>query len=131
MPTEIKNLKKAANRILKAIKSKEKIILYGDADLDGITSVIILQETIKNLRGEVTSVYFPDRENEGYGINKTALNILKDIAPALLISLDLGIGNVEEVKLAKKLGFEVIIIDHHELLYEPPEASIIVDPKQE
>ena len=131
MPTEIKNLKKAANRILKAIKSKEKIILYGDADLDGITSVIILQETIKNLQGEVTSVYFPDRENEGYGINKKALNILKDTAPALLISLDLGIGNVEEVKLAKKLGFEVIIIDHHELLGKPPEASIIVDPKQE
>ena len=68
---EIKNLKKVANRIKKAIKLKEKIILYGDADLDGIASVIVLEETIKNLGGKIQAVYFPDREIEGYGINET------------------------------------------------------------
>ena len=62
MAIEIKNLKKTANRILKAVESKEKIILYGDADLDGITSVVILKETINNLGGEVASIYFPDRK---------------------------------------------------------------------
>ncbi|PIY89480.1 MAG: hypothetical protein COY73_00830 [Candidatus Nealsonbacteria bacterium CG_4_10_14_0_8_um_filter_37_14] len=127
---EIKNLKKAAERIKKAVKNKEKIILYGDADLDGVSSVIILKETIKNLGGEVSAIHFPDRERERYGINKEAINYLKNKVPALLIALDCGIGNFEEIKLAKKLGFEVIIIDHHEILEKLPEASVIVDPKQ-
>jgi single-stranded-DNA-specific exonuclease len=132
----IKNLKKAANRILKAIKNGEKIILYGDADLDGVTSVIILKETIKNLNGDRAhknlwaSVYFPDREVEGYGISETGLNHLKNFAPAFLVTLDCGISNFKEIKLAKKLGFEVLIIDHHLVLDKLPEAKIIVDPKQ-
>ena len=130
MKTEIKNLKKAADRIRKAVKNKEKIILYGDADLDGITSVIILADSIKNMGGDVASVYFPSRENEGYGITKTALDSLKGFSPALFLTLDCGISNFEEVGQAKKMGFEVVIIDHHEILDKLPEASIIVDPKQ-
>ena len=126
---EIKNLKKTADRILKAIEAKEKIILYGDADLDGSASVIILKETIENLGGRVEAVYFPDRE-EGYGVNEKALNYLKKYAPALFIVSDCGIGNFKEVKIAAELGFEVIIIDHHEVLDKLPSASIIVDPKQ-
>jgi len=127
---EIKNLKKAAQRILKAIKNKEKIILYGDADLDGVASVIILKETIKNLNGEIANIYFPDREIEGYGISETGLNHLKNLTPALLVALDCGISNFKEVKMAKNLGFEVLIIDHHEVLDKLPQAKIIVDPKQ-
>jgi len=127
---EIKNLKKAAQRITKAAKSKEKIIIYGDADLDGIASVIILKEAIKNLGGRVEEVYIPDRETEGYGLNKSALDYLKKQAPALLVILDCSIGNLEEVKLANKMGFEVIIIDHHTPLKKLPQASIIVNPKQ-
>lgn len=130
MKSEIKNLKKVAERILKAIKNKEKIILYGDADLDGISSVIILKDTILNLGGKVAACYFPDREKEGYGLNESALKKLAELTPALLITLDCGIGNFEEVKLAKKMGFEVIIIDHHEILDKMPPASIVVDPKQ-
>ena len=130
MKTEIKNLKKVAKRILKAIKSKERIILFGDTDLDGACSVIILEESIKNLGGEVSEIYFPDREKEGYGINEKALYYLKKTVPALLISLDCGIGNFKEVNLAKKIGFEVIIIDHHVILNKIPNASIVVDPKQ-
>lgn len=127
---EIKNLKKTAERILRAIKEKEKIILFGDADLDGTCSVIILEESIKNLGGKIEEIYFPDREKEGYGINEQALGYLKKLAPALLISLDCGIGNFKEVKIAKKIGFEVIIIDHHEILKRIPSVSIVVDPKQ-
>ncbi len=127
---EIKNLGKAAKRIKKAIINHERIILYGDTDLDGVSSVIILKETIKNLGGEISAVYFPDREIEGYGITKKGLAELKKITPALLIVLDLGIGNFQEVELAKKMGFEVIIIDHHEVLDKLPGAKIIVDPKQ-
>ena len=127
---EIKNLKKAAQRIAKAVKNKERIILYGDADLDGASSVIILEEAIKNLGGKVSAVYFPDRETEGYGITETGLEFLKDKAPALLVTVDCGIGNFKEVKSAQSLGFEVIILDHHEVLDKLPEADIVVDPKQ-
>ena len=127
---EIKNLEKVADRIREAIKKNEKIILYGDADLDGVSSVIILKEAIKNLNGKISAVYFPDRENEGYGITQKGLDYLKNFSPALFITMDLGIGNFEEVKIAKKLGFEVIIIDHHEILDKLPSASIVVDPKQ-
>lgn len=129
--TEIKNLKKVAQRILKAIKNKEKIVLYGDADLDGVAAVIILADTIKNLGGKIAAIYFPDRELEGYGITEKGLNYLKKFGEkALLIALDCGIGNFKEVVMAKKLGFEVIIIDHHQILDKLPKASIIVDPKQ-
>ena len=127
---EIKNLRKTASRILKAIKNKERIILYGDADLDGVASVIILKESIQSLGEEIAAIYFPDREAEGYGISETGLNFLRKLAPALFIAVDCGIGNFKEAKLAKNLGFEVIIIDHHQVLGKLPEASIIVDPKQ-
>ena len=130
MSKEIKNLEETALRIKKAIKNKERVIIYGDADLDGIAAVIILKETIKSLGGGAEKIYLPDREKEGYGINKDALGFLSGLAPALFIALDCGISNFEEVKLAKDLGFEVIIIDHHEVLGRLPEASIIVDPKQ-
>ena len=127
---KIKNIEKAAERIKKAVQNKERIILYGDADMDGISSVVILEEAIKSLGGKIDSAFFPDRENDGYGINLKALNLLKDKAPALFITLDLGIGNVKEVEIANEMGFEVIIIDHHEPLAGAPNASIIVDPKQ-
>jgi len=130
MPQGIKNLKKAARRILKAVKEKEKIILYGDADLDGTTSVIILKEAIKTLGCQPAFIYFPDREKEGYGISQTSLGFLRKFRPALLISLDCGIGNFKEISLANKMGFEVIVVDHHKALDPLPPAKIIVDPKQ-
>ncbi|MDO8663429.1 MAG: DHH family phosphoesterase [Candidatus Wildermuthbacteria bacterium] len=127
---EIKNLEKAAKRIKSAIRKKERIVLYGDSDIDGVSSVIILEEAIKNLKGEVSAIYFPDREVEGYGISKTGLNALKKVAPALLVAVDCGIGNFKEILLANKLGFKVIVVDHHEILDGLPRALIIVDPKQ-
>ncbi|MEA3293209.1 MAG: DHH family phosphoesterase [Patescibacteria group bacterium] len=128
---EIKNLKKVAIRIKKAIKNKENIILYGDADIDGITSVIILEETIKNLGGMVGQIYFSDREKDGSGIHRKGLSELEKKTSSLLIVLDCGITNFKETILAKKLGFELIIIDHHEVLGKIPKADIVVDPKQE
>ncbi len=127
---KIKNIEKAAERIKKAVQNKERIILYGDSDLDGISSVVILEEAIKSLGGHVDCAFFPDRENDGYGINLRALEMLKDKAPALFITLDLGIGNVKEINIANEMGFEVIIVDHHETLAGIPNASIIVDMKQ-
>ncbi|KKP54980.1 MAG: hypothetical protein UR46_C0010G0003 [Parcubacteria group bacterium GW2011_GWA1_33_6] len=128
---KIKNIEKVAERITRAVKNKERIILYGDSDMDGICSVVILEEAIKNLGGDVFLVVFPDRENDGYGINLRALDFLKKEAPALFITLDLGIGNIKEVEMANAIGFEVIIIDHHEILNRIPNASLVIDPKQE
>src|SRR3989344_917524 len=127
---EIKNLEKAAKRIKKAIKNNENIILYGDSDLDGVTSVTIAKESIMSLGGNIKMAYFPDREKEGYGLNVKALEFLKKQSPALLILFDCGISNFQEIKLAKKIGISVIIIDHHEILGKVPEAEIVVDPKQ-
>ncbi len=127
---EIKNLKKVAIHLLKAAKKKEKIIIYSDSDMDGVASAIIMKDAIKNIGGNVAEIYFPDRESQGYGITKDSLKILKKIAPAILISLDCGIGSVNETDLARKMGFDVIIIDHHEPLEKLPKANIIVDPKQ-
>ena len=127
---KIKNLTKAAKRIKQAIENKERIVLYGDSDLDGVTSVLIGKEAIKSLGGNVVAHYFPDREKEGYGITLTAIERLKEHAPALLIMYDLGISNFEEIPLAKKAGFEVIVVDHHKVLDRLPKADIIVDPKQ-
>lgn len=127
---KIKNIEKAANKIKQAVQDNERIILYGDSDCDGICSVVILEETIKNLGGKIDAVAFPDRETDGYGMNFKALKFLKDKAPALFVTLDLGIANVKEVNAANKMGFEVVIIDHHEVLDQLPKAKVIVDPQQ-
>jgi len=127
---KIKNLTKAANRIKKAILQKERIILYGDADLDGVTAVLIASEAIKTLGGNVVAYYFPEREKEGYGVTTKALEHLKQYAPGVLVTFDLGISNFKEIPMAKKLGFSVIVVDHHKVLDRLPKADIIVDPKQ-
>ena len=127
---QIKNIQKAADRITAAVKNKERIILYGDSDLDGVTSVIILKETIATLGGEAATCYFPDRHKDGYGLNLKAVEDLKPLAPALIVMVDLGISNIEEIPIAQSYGLEVVIIDHHKPHDELPAASIIVDPKQ-
>ena len=127
---EIKNLGKAAKRIEKAIKNRERIILYGDTDLDGVCSVLILKEAIQSLGGAVLKLYFPNRERDGYGLTLQGLEELKDLSPAIIIMLDLGISNVAEIALARKNKFEVIIVDHHEVIDKIPNANIVVDPKQ-
>ena len=133
---EIKNLRKVSLRIFEAVKNQEKIIIYGDTDLDGIASVIVLKETLEFLGYDKSIIYFPNREKEGYGINRKALLYLKKYAKegktnrTLFVAVDCGIGNFDEVKEAERIGFEVIIIDHHEILKKLPKASIIVDPKQ-
>ncbi len=126
---KIKNLQKAAARIRKAILHQENIIIVGDVDPDGVTSTIILKETVEALGGEVKYCYFPDCSKEGHGLSRTALEFLTPYQPGLIILVDLGIGNYEEVKWAKKQGFQVVIIDHHQVL-KMPLAEVVVDPQQ-
>jgi len=127
----IKNLSKAAQRIKKAIEKNENLVIFSDADLDGTTSLILIEECIENLGALPTAIYFPDREKEGYGLTMKALEYLKQYAPGVLLLLDCGISNFQEVERAKKDGFEVIIIEHHEILNKNlSKPSILVDPKQ-
>jgi len=128
----MKNIDKASERIKKAAHGNEQIIVFADSDLDGAASAVILKETIDNLNYSKTVVLFPDRKKEGYGLNKDVLEIiLSKFKKGLLITLDCGITNYEEVKTAKQRGFDVVIIDHHKEIGDKlPEADIIVDPKQ-
>lgn len=131
--TKIKNIDIAAQRIKTAIENKEKIVLYGDADLDGTVSVVLLKDAIELLGGKVFMVYFPDRETEGYGINSKALKFIKQKikkSKTLLVVVDCGIANFKEAISAKKLGIDLIIIDHHQPHNSLPLADIIVCPKQ-
>lgn len=130
---KIKNIEKAAQRLKNAVEKKEKIVLYGDADLDGACSVVILEETLRELGFQKPVVYFPDKAIEGYGLNIKALDYLerKIKEKFLLVILDSGITSFKEVELAEKRGIEVMIIDHHQPLDKLPSASLIVDPKQE
>lgn len=103
---------KALSRIFQAIQNKEKIIIYGDYDTDGITGTTILWETIYYLGGDCLP-YIPDRAREGYGLNKAAIKKLAGEKAKLIITVDCGITNAAEIALAKKLGLDVIITDHH------------------
>jgi single-stranded-DNA-specific exonuclease len=131
----ILNLKETALLIKKIAKEKENIILYGDADMDGATSALIMREIFRSLsaiyrKEEKLRIYFPNRSKDGYGLNKKALVDLKPYAPAWVVMVDCGIGNIKEVASANKLGFKSIIIDHHRVLEKLPKAEIIVDPHQ-
>ncbi len=126
----MKNLRGVSCRIKKAIREKEKIVLYADADMDGVASIIILEEVIKELGGKAV-LYISDRKKWNYGLSKKAVIHIKKESPALLITLDCGISNFDGAKEAKKNKFELIIIDHHKVFSKKPEASLILNPLQE
>ncbi len=125
----MKNFKKTSQRIKKAVRSKEKIVLFADGDLDGIVSAILLKESVESIGGS-TIVCISNREKWGYGLSEKAVSAIKKEAPALLISLDCGVSNFEGALLAKEVGFCLVIIDHHKVIEKLPEAEIILDPHQ-
>ncbi len=119
----------AVERIIKAIEKKEKILIYGDYDVDGITSVTVLKSFLEE-RGITISEYIPNRLKEGYGLNKKAIEEIAKQGIQLMITVDCGISAVEEVEYANKLGIETIITDHHEPGNELPKALAVVDAKR-
>ena len=119
----------ATNRILQAIKNKEKTIIYGDYDVDGITSITVLSKFLKE-NGLEVGYYIPNRLEEGYGLNKDAIKQIADDGYKLVITVDCGISGIEEVDYAYNLGMEVIITDHHEPLDILPKAIAVIDCKR-
>lgn len=126
---DIPNIRPAAEYLLKAIKNKRKIAVYGDYDVDGITSTALYIKTFKELGAEHVLPYIPHRFSEGYGLNKEALKKLKDQQVELIVTTDCGISNYEEVNYAKELGLNIIITDHHLPPVLLPKADFIVNPK--
>jgi len=129
-PFLLKGMVLAVQRIKKAIQEKEKIVVYGDYDADGITSTVLLFSALSKLNAKVCW-YIPNRLSEGYGLNKQAIKKIKEEGISLIITVDCGISALEEVRYAKELGIEVIITDHHRLSDELPSAFAIIDPLQE
>ena len=119
----------AVERIMKAIENKEKTIIYGDYDVDGITSVTVLKSFLEE-RGLHVGVYIPNRLEEGYGLNKKAVEYIAEQKYSLMITVDCGISAVEEVEYANQLGIETIVTDHHEPGNELPNAIAVVDAKR-
>ena len=129
-PFLMKDMDKAVDRIKKAIENKESIWIYGDYDVDGVSSTSILCLYFDSINYPV-NYYIPNRLEEGYGINEEAIRHIHNQGCNLMISVDCGITSVEEVKIANELGIDVIITDHHECQSEIPNALAVINPKQE
>lgn len=128
-PFLLVDMHKAVDRIEQAIQSYEKIWVYGDYDVDGITSIAILCKYF-SYRGLEPAFYIPDRQDEGYGINIQGLESIKASGGALVITVDCGITAVDQAAYAKSIGLDLIITDHHEFQDQLPDALAVINPKR-
>ncbi len=128
-PYLMPDMDKAVERIIKAINNQEKVMIYGDYDVDGITSITVLKKFLEE-RGLKTGHYIPNRLEEGYGLNENAIRLIAEQKYTLMITVDCGISGIEEVELANQLGIETIITDHHEQSESLPNAYAIINAKR-
>jgi len=129
-PFLLKDMKKGVDRAIKAINDSEKITVYGDYDADGITSTALLVKFLSEIHEDV-SYYIPDRITEGYGLNKNAIDKIKGDGTGLIISVDCGVSDIEEVKYAQSSGVDIIILDHHEVPFAIPECVAVINPNRD
>lgn len=128
-PFLMSDMEKAVERIIKAIKEKENVTIYGDYDVDGITSITVLKSFLQD-RGLEVSTYIPNRLDEGYGLNNSAIEKIAKAGCQLMITVDCGISAIEEIEYANSLGIETVITDHHETVEELPNAFAVIDNKR-
>ena len=126
-PFLLNDMQVAVDTIVEACNNREKITIYGDYDVDGITSITVLKKFLLD-RNAVVTEYIPDRLNEGYGLNKNAIKKIVDEGNGLMITVDCGISGIEEIDYANSLGLETIVTDHHEPGNELPKAIAVVVP---
>jgi single-stranded-DNA-specific exonuclease len=126
-PFLLRDMEKAVERIMQAIQKKEKIVVHGDYDADGVTSAALVVTLLEALGAHV-EVYLPHREKEGYGLNPNTVKEMGKQKVNLIITTDCGISNKNEIKSAKKLGMDVIVTDHHHPPEELPDC-LIINPK--
>jgi single-stranded-DNA-specific exonuclease len=127
-PSTLPDIAKAAERVRQAAMSNQKVVIYGDYDVDGVSGSSVLVQFLKLLNMDV-SYYIPHRIDEGYGLNVNAIRRFKSEGIQLVITVDCGINAVEEVREAANAGIDVIITDHHEPGIDIPDAYAVVNPK--
>src|SRR5699024_8544874 len=128
-PMLMKDMGKALPTILNAIEAGQRIMIYGDYDVDGTTSVALLSLYLKEIGADILT-YVPDRYSEGYGISLQGIDYAKSEKVKLIIAIDCGIRAIEQVEYAKQLGIDFIICDHHLPAQQLPKARAILNPKQ-
>jgi len=128
-PFLMQDMKKAVQRLIRAIHRQEKVVIYGDYDADGITSVVVLLRFLRQIYEGVT-YYIPDRITEGYGLNLAAIERMRSEGIGLIITVDCGISDHESIAYARRLGMDTIILDHHQLSDTLPEAVAVVNPNR-
>ena len=128
-PFLLKDMDRAVERVLRAVKSGERIAVYGDYDVDGTSSAALLYLFFREM-GVQAECYIPEREKEGYGLNAEAMKRLKAKGVSLLITVDCGTSNRDEVSFASSIGIDVIVTDHHEVPSEIPPAYALINPKR-
>ncbi len=129
-PFLLTDMEKAVFRIKKAAQNHEKVTIYGDYDVDGLTSVTILSDALKSL-GINAEIYIPDRLHEGYGLNNEAIKSIAGDGTTLIITVDLGATATDEVEYGNGLGLDFVITDHHQLGEKLPDAVAVVNPHRE
>jgi single-stranded-DNA-specific exonuclease len=128
-PFLMQDMKKAVDRLIRAIYQQEKIVIYGDYDADGITSVVVLLHFIRQIYKNVTH-YIPDRIAEGYGLHRESVERLRSEGIGLIVTVDCGISDHEPIAYASKRGMDTIILDHHEPSDTLPAAVAVVNPNR-
>ena len=128
-PLLFKDVEKAVARISEALENNERIAIFGDYDVDGVTSVTMLYLYLHNLGADI-GYYIPNRIGEGYGLSREAINLLYNKGVSLIITVDTGITAVDETEYAKSLGIDIVITDHHECQEILPDAVAVVNPHQ-
>lgn len=128
-PLLLADMEKATSRIKRAVENGEKITVYGDYDVDGITSVVLMYRCLTSLGANV-DYYIPDRTEEGYGLNSSALRSIYDSGTSLIVTVDTGTTAVEEIAEAENYGLDVIVTDHHECKPTLPVCVAVVNPKR-
>jgi len=128
-PFLLPDVSQAVSRVYEAVLARERIAVYGDFDVDGVTAIVILVEGLSRLGAEVVP-YIPDRINEGHGLKIAALEKLRAQGVSLVITVDCGVTDLKEIKQAQDMGMDMIITDHHMPLKNLPRAVAVVDPKR-
>lgn len=129
-PLRLNDMDRAVSRIREAVQRSERVVIYGDYDVDGVTATTLYLDYFKR-QGLGADFYIPDRLREGYGLNEGAIRALRAQGTTLLITADCGTTSVGEIRLARTLGMDVIVTDHHEVPDELPPATALLNPKRD
>ena len=129
-PFSLKDMDKAVDRINAALDSNQRVCIYGDYDCDGVTSTALLYSFFESIGADVI-YYIPDRLTEGYGMNKSAIDIIKSKGTDLIVTVDNGISAIDEAEYIYSLGMELIVTDHHQIGEVLPRAEAVINPHRE